>query len=367
MDLSAERAAVWANARRILCVRLDNLGDLLMTTPALHAIKCRPGNPCITLLGSPTGIAAVPFIKDIDRSIAFDAPWVKRDAGAPPSAWTAVIGMLAAFRFDAAVIFTVYSQSALPAALLCGMAGIPLRIAHCRENPYELLTDWIPETEPHAQVRHEAKRQLDLVAAVGYSTADTRMRFEVPAAARSSVDALLSARGIAQEEAIIVLHPGATAPSRRYPAERYAEVARTLAEDCGHPVVVTGSTSERELTRRVCHGAAHRKVHDFAALLGLPELAALISRAALLVSNNSGPVHVASAVGTPVVDLYALTNPQHTPWQVSARVLSHDVQCKYCYKSVCPQGHNDCLRRIEPSQIVAAASDLLRLREDAEL
>lgn len=68
---------------------------------------------------------------------------------------------------------------------------------------------------------------------------------------------------------------------------------------------------------------------------------------------------MAAAVGTPVVDLYALTNPQHTPWAVPARVLFHDVPCKYCYKSVCPEGHHDCLRRVTPESVAAAVRDLL--------
>jgi ADP-heptose:LPS heptosyltransferase len=91
----------------------------------------------------------------------------------------------------------------------------------------------------------------------------------------------------------------------------------------------------------------------------LEELAALLATAPLLVSNNTGPVHVSAAVGTPVVDQYALTNPQHTPWAVPHRVLFHDVPCKYCYKSVCPEGHHDCLRRVTPESIVAAVRELL--------
>jgi len=95
--------------------------------------------------------------------------------------------------------------------------------------------------------------------------------------------------------------------------------------------------------------------------LRLSDLAALLSAAPLLLSNNTGPVHIAAAVGTPVVDLYALTNPQHTPWQVAARVLNHDVPCRNCYKSVCPAGHHDCLRKVAPQTVAAAALELLEL------
>jgi ADP-heptose:LPS heptosyltransferase len=99
--------------------------------------------------------------------------------------------------------------------------------------------------------------------------------------------------------------------------------------------------------------------HSLQGRLRLAELAALLARAPLLIANNTGPVHVAAAVGTPAVDLYALTNPQHTPWGVPSRVLFHDVPCKFCYKSVCPQGHHDCLRLVPPEAVVAAARELL--------
>jgi ADP-heptose:LPS heptosyltransferase len=101
--------------------------------------------------------------------------------------------------------------------------------------------------------------------------------------------------------------------------------------------------------------------------LGLAELGALIDEADLLVSNNTGPAHIAAALGTPVVDLYALTNPQHTPWQVRSRVLNHDVPCRNCYKSVCPAGHHDCLRKVAPDTVAAAALELLQERAQPEL
>jgi len=93
--------------------------------------------------------------------------------------------------------------------------------------------------------------------------------------------------------------------------------------------------------------------------LDLAEMAALLAAAPVLLANNTGPVHLAASVGCPVVDLYALTNPQHTPWMVPARVLSHDVPCRWCYRSVCPQGHNDCLRKVPPAAVVRAVLELL--------
>src|SRR5206468_719409 len=137
-------------AKNVLCVRLDTLGDVLMTTPAIRALKESGEGPRrITLLTSPAGVEVARLVPEIDYVITYEAPWMK----ATPQRHTAateyaMATQLRAARFDAAVIFTVYSQNPLPAALLCYMAGIPLRAAHCHENPYQLLTHWVPDPEP---------------------------------------------------------------------------------------------------------------------------------------------------------------------------------------------------------------------------
>jgi ADP-heptose:LPS heptosyltransferase len=122
------------------------------------------------------------------------------------------VGELRRRRFEGAVIFSTFSQSALPAALLCYMAQIPLRLAACRENPYRLLTDWVAETEPDNGIRHEVRRQLDLVGAIGCGTADETLSLAVPAAAKAEAAALLEHRGLAPGGTWLVVHPGATAP-----------------------------------------------------------------------------------------------------------------------------------------------------------
>jgi lipopolysaccharide heptosyltransferase II len=358
--------ACWGDeVKRILCVRLDNLGDVLMTTPALHALRESAEGRHITLLASASGVALAPFLDDVDDVIEYDAPWV-----APASNVTRDLlddqrmqQRLRRGGFDAAVIFTVYSQSPLPAAMLCYLAGIPRRLAHCRENPYALLTDWLREPEPQQRTRHEVQRQLDLVRHVGAQTGDTGMRMRVTSAARDSLEMKLSTLGIARHAESIVLHPGATAASRRYPPERFGEVAARLARETGAAVLITGGGSERPLVETVIRAASsgvRAQLYDLSGALTLAELAALIERTSVLVSNNSGPVHLASALGTPVVDLYALTNPQHTPWQTAHRVLYHDVACRWCYRSVCPQGHHACLLGVPTDEVVQAALELRR-------
>lgn len=347
--------------KRILCVRLDRLGDILMTTPAIHALRDSAPGRHITLLTSSVGAQAAPYLGDVDEVIAYDAPWHGAAPASSPSIDRAMVRTLEAGRFDAAVIFTVYSQSALPSAMLCYLAGIPRRLAHCRENPYGLLTDWVCESEPHDLLRHEVERQLALVAQVGAVSTDTRMRLDVGAQARQALAPRLAARGIPPQGPWFVIHPGASAASRRYPPNRFGEVATHLAKASPWPILLTGSAEEAPLVRQVIESAgpaARSRLHDLSGLLNMGEFAALIERTAVLVTNNSGPVHLASALATPVVDLYALTNPQHTPWQTPQRVLYRDVECRWCYRGVCPEGHHRCLLGVSAAEVAAAALEL---------
>lgn len=139
--------------------------------------------------------------------------------------------------------------------------------------------------------------------------------------------------------------------------ELYADATRRLVGDHGWQMVLTGSESERDLAQQISDGAGV-PVHDVTGSLDLAELTALIASTPVLITNNTGPSHIAAAVGTPVVCLYALTNPQHTPWLVPSRVLSYDVPCRWCYRSVCPEGHHACLRQVPSDDVVRAALDL---------
>src|SRR5438876_4047736 len=349
----------WTDARRVLCVRLDCLGDVLMTTPALAALKAS-GNRHLTLLASSEGAAIAPLLPMVDETIVYDAPWMKATSLRPDGGCDrAMIDRLRCEQFDAAVIFTVYSQNPLPAALLCHLADIPLRLAHARENPYQMLTHWIPEPEPHKFVRHEVQRQLDLVGSIGAQIDDRRLQIRIrPEVSRAALVCLVES-GLNLSQPWLVIHPGASAPSRRYPPDSFAAAARQLNLDYGYQLVFTGSTGEQPLVHSIIERAGVSAI-CLADRTDLELLAAVLSHAPLLISNNTGPVHLAAAVGTPVVDLYALTNMQHAPWQVLHQLLFHDVPCKNCYKSICPEEHHNCLRLVPPEAVVAAACRLMK-------
>lgn len=358
----------WNTAKNILCIRLDTIGDVMMTTPALKLLKAANPERRVTLMTSAAGAVVAPLIPELDDWIVYDAPWLKATMSRANSAPEyAMIDRLRQAQFDAAIIFTVYSQNPLPSAFLCYMADIPLRLAHCHENPYQLLTHWIKDPEPEQCIRHEVQRQLDLVASIGDSkesdlleNADqNRMSLRVPSNALDRVKNLLTDLGVCLDHPWVVIHPGATAASRRYPSENYAIVARQLVQDANIQVVFTGTQPEQELVESIRYNMNAPSL-SLVDRLNLSELTALLSLAPLLISNNTGPVHLAAAVGTPIVDLYALTNLQHTPWGVPHRVLFHDVPCRLCYKSICPEGHHNCLRLVEPETVVQAALELLQ-------
>ena len=359
------RRDAWRKVRRLLAVRLDNLGDLLMTTPALAALRETLPDAHITLLGSSAVACARPHLAMVDSAISFDAPWVRHaelpaQLELPGQAEAALLRQLTQMRYDAVVIFTTSTQSPLPMAMLARQAGIPLRLAHCRENPYALLSDWVPETDTlSAHMRHEVRRQLDLVAHIDARTADERLRFRLLPLDQKHAEALLHKAGLSGRRSYVVVHPGASAASRRWPPARFGAAADLIAANSGCQIVFCGTQGEAELIAEA-RAAMNGPSISLDGALSLGEFAAVLDGASLILCNNSAPAHLAAALGTPIVELYALTNPQHTPWRVPSRVLNHNVPCRWCLKSTCPERHNDCLRRIHPARAAEAAVQLLR-------
>ena len=270
MTGGAGGARSWDRARRVLAIRLDGAGDVLMTGPAIRALARHPRRR-VTVLASPSGAEAARLLHGVAEVVTYAPPWMKATPSRPDAAPDlAIIDRLASLRFDAAVVFGVATQSPLPALTLCHLAGIPLRLAQCRENPYQLLTDWVREPRPGEAMPHEARRQLDLVARIGARTADERLAVAVPpAAAAADTDRLLRDEGLAGRR-FVVLHPGATAASRRYPPDGFAEVAAGLAAR-GWAVVLTGGDGEEALVAEVA-ARARAPLHRLDGRLDLARL-----------------------------------------------------------------------------------------------
>ena len=351
----------WPTARKLLIIRLDASGDVLMCTPAIKAL--RNAGFHLSLLTSTSGAMVGSRLDDVRHVITADVIWMKAAAAGSGAKILDIAAVLRDHNFDGCVIFHSYSQSPLPAAMLCHLAGIPRQLAYCRENPYYLISDWIRESEPESLVRHEVQRQLDLVSELGGILHDEpKLQLRVSTDDDHAVHAALTQAGIQSGERFLLLHPGATALSRRYPVSAWIATCKQLSESLTLPLVLAGSEEDRLCLMRLQESLSGKRV-SVINTLDFGGLAALIGRATVLIANNSAPAHLAAAVNTPVVVLYASTNPQHTPWTKRCHVLSNAVPCAPCYRSTCPQEHHACMTGIAPLQIVEAVNDLLNETE----
>jgi lipopolysaccharide heptosyltransferase II len=350
----------WSDCRNILCIRPDNIGDLLMSTPAIAALK-ETFNARITVLTSSVGKSITSLIPVIDEVIIYDVPWVKSSADVRTEDFFEIVNIIRSKHFDAAVVFSVFSQNPLPTAMLAYLAGIPKRLGYCRENPYHLLTHWIPEKEPYSFILHQVRRDLKLVNTVGAVTGNEQIRLSLPENNLSITERLHSA-GIDISRPWIVFHPGVSEAKRQYPLEKWIATGRLLTA-LHHQIVITGTKSESHLAFAIAEGVGEG-VFNLAGELTMNEFVQLIADSVLVVSVNTATVHIASAVKTPLIVLYALTNPQHAPWRSKGLVFTFPVDTGQQSKNEVLRFVNECLFHdqhtlVTPGQIAEAATEML--------
>jgi ADP-heptose:LPS heptosyltransferase len=252
------------------------------------------------------------------------------------------------------LIFTSFSQSPHSPGYACYLAGIPLRAGESKEFGGATLST---ELRGAPDELHQVERNLRLVEHLGFEARDRRLRVELPFAARQAVPGLLERAGLDAEAPFILFHPGASASARRYPSQQAGEVARLLQAN-GWPVLLTGTERETDLI-----AAVRNEAPGTPALIGgtsLPEYAALIDRAALVISGNTLPMHLADALGTPALILFSGTDleAQWAPRSTRARLLRRPTECHPCYRFECPIGLV-CLD-IPPEEVVAEAEAMFQ-------
>jgi ADP-heptose:LPS heptosyltransferase len=334
---------------RVLAVRLDNEGDVLLAGPAIRALAA--GAEHLTLLCGPRGRHAAALLPGVDDVIVWRAPWI--DADPPPVSRADVaqtVGEIAALDIDRAVIFGSFHQSPLPTALMLRLAAVPWVGAISDDYPGSLL-------DLRHRVRddlHEVQRALSLARAAGAQPAP------------GDDDALAIVRPRAESIArpfaggYVVVHPGASVPARAWPAGHHRDLVDALVA-AGRRVVVTGGPSERGLTRRVA-GAPRPGVCDLGGRTSFAELAEVLAGAECVVVGNTGPAHLAAAVGTPVVSLFAPTIPavRWHPWRVAHELLRMDVPCAGCRARECPVEGHPCMSGVGVAEVLAAVERLAR-------
>ncbi len=346
--------------KRILVIRLDNIGDVIMSGPVLRALDRAYPEARITLLASPGGSQAAALLPWVDEIIVWRAIWqeIKDDHTLNPFREMRLVELLKQRNFDAAFILTSFSQSPYPPAYACYLAGIPYRIGQSKEFGGGLLTQWI---RPLPDRTHQVDRNLHLLEAIDIPTQGNRLELRVRPADRQDAAALLAEKGIQAGEPYMVLAPGASSPTRRYDPHRYAQAAESLITETGMPMLVVGAQKETGRFRPLVELAQRQpKVISLVGKTTVPGLAAVIERAGLVITNNSASMHIADAFNRPEVVLFAGTEylEQWEPRNAPARLLNRSTHCSPCYRFECPY-NLECLD-IPPEELVYSALQVLR-------
>jgi ADP-heptose:LPS heptosyltransferase len=341
-----------AKGRRVLLVRLDSMGDVLMSGPAVRAVAARDDTD-VWYLAGPRGRSAARLLPGIDELRVVGVPWITAvDRPVDAQLVAEVDAVVAECRPDEAIILTAAHQSPLPIALLLRLAGVPRILGASVEASAGLLDErWIPgETFP--EDIPEPERNLAIVRLAGYDLPDGddgRLHVALPDALPAALADL--------PEGYVAVHPGAQYPAREYPAGHFVEVVRLLAE-AGHAVVVTGGDHERELTARVAGDTAV----DLGGAFDLAGTAQALAGASVVVVGNTGPAHLAAAVGRPIVSLFSAVVPPErwAPYGVAVELLGdRTAACRGSRATQCPVPGHPCLTSVTPAQVVAATERLL--------
>lgn len=331
----------------VLVARLDNDGDVLLSGPAIRAVSASGAR--VTLMCGPRGGQAARLLPGVDEVMTFRAPWIDPEPEPVTRAGVdALVDDLAARRLDAAVVLTSFHQSALPLAMALRMAGVGFVGAISEDYPGSLL-DVRHQVEPLDLP--EAERALRVARACGFELPagdDGRLRVRLDDADRP--------RDLGLPSPYVVVHPGASVPARAWEPDRCRDLVARLARH-GHAVVVTGGPAETALTRHV----AGRDGIDLGGRTSLAGLAHVLRDAQAVVVGNTGPAHLAAAVGTPVVSLFAPTVPaaRWAPYRVPLELLHVEVPCAGCRARECPVPGHPCLSGVTDEDAHAALDRLL--------
>lgn len=342
---------------RVLAVRLDSFGDVLVCGPAVRAIAAAPDTE-VTMLCGPQGAPAGRLLPGVARVAVWAAPWVTESPRSVDDAMVAEFReLIAAIEPTEAVVFTSFHQSPLPAALLLRLAGVPRISGASVDHPGTLLDVRLRPGEDLDEDQPEPERALQIAAAAGYplpASDDGRLQVRLEAELPSAV---------ARLGGYVVVHPGASVPARSWPPDHHAELVRLLT-DAGVPVVVTGSPGERDLTAFV----AGDRALDLGGSTSPEVLAAVLAAAEAVVVGNTGPAHLAAAVGAPIVSLFSPVVPaiRWAPYSPRVVVLGdQDAPCRGSRARKCPVPGHPCLASVSPECVMRTLSEQFGVRPAA--
>ncbi|HOW42073.1 MAG TPA: lipopolysaccharide heptosyltransferase II [Candidatus Omnitrophota bacterium] len=345
--------------RRILIVRTDKLGDVILSTPVFQALREAYPRAYLVLLVRPYTFPAVKHNPFIDEIIPYDKAGIGRS-------WWKTLGMvrvLRQHRFDLAVIL----HPSIRNHLLTFLAGIPHRVGYSGKGSF-LLTDTL-ENSKHLGKKHEIDYNLDLIRSLGIEPQRPALFLGIGAGEREWAAQALDQAHILPADRLVILHPGTNDPSRTWLPQRYAAVADAVIQRWGCKVMVFSGETDRAIAEQVLKEMRAPAVNMIARATIMQE-AAVLQRAAVFISTDTGPMHIASALGVPVVALFGRRDPgvgplRWGPVSPRSRVVQKDPGCPQCFAHRCTRGFR-CLQAIEVQDVLQAVEAVLNGVERAQ-
>jgi heptosyltransferase-2 len=332
---------MWSAGVKILIRATNWVGDAIMALPALRAVRSRFPDAEITILARPY----VAFIYK-DQQVCDNMMFVddQRD----------MAGEIRAQKFDVVVLL----QNAFEAAWFAWRAGIPERIGYARDGRSLLLTKALPVPKPGEIPAHEQYYYLELLRRAGWLDSlpnESFIKLDVPDGNRQSAAEFLLMNGVKPDSLRVAIGAGASYGSAKcWPPDRFAELANRLQAQSGTDIILFGTRAEAPVSSAIAAGM-HRAPIDLTGKTAINDLPALLSQCHLFIGNDSGAMHVAAAVGLPVVAVFGPTDPCGTaPVTPRCSIVQERPYCSPCFLRRCPTDHR-CMTRVTPDAVEAAA------------
>ena len=343
--------------KRILIARTDRIGDVLLSTPVFRAVREVCPTSHIAILVRPYAEDIVSGNPYIDEVIVYDKDGIHKS-------WLGTFLFALRLRrkkFDTAIILHPTNRIHIITAL----AGIPARIGFNKKLGF-LLTKKIPHTKQFGE-KHEMEYTLDVIRAVGIRPSHKVLYFPISRNICKKMEGYLGKTNVGGGGIFVAINPSASCPSKRWPIDYFARLADELVERAGAKIILISAADDKIYASEMLGKMKHKEALDFSGRTTVAELGALLRHCSLLISNDSGPVHIAAAVGTPVISIFGRMDPGLSPtrWKPLGEnciTFHKDVGCRPCLAHRCKIGFK-CLSTIGVEEIFDAAEKLLKKRE----
>ena len=338
------------NVRHILVRGTNWIGDVVMTLPAFRSIRATFPKAHIAVLVKPWVADLFLACPDVDEVILYQS--TGKHSGVA-GIWK-LTRELKGQHFDCAILL----QNAIEAAIIARLAGIPIRAGYNSDVRGWLLTHSVKRTKAIRKV-HQTHYYLEMLKALGFQSVDNHIRLHLGSDIKETAMPLLQKFQLDSNRLLIGMAPGAAyGPAKRWPAERFADVASHLIHICGAQVILLGSKGDRETTDKITH-LAGKGIVNLAGETSLKEAMALISDCALFISNDSGLMHVAGALDIPTIAIFGSTNPITTsPPGNRSLIIRKELPCSPCLKTECTSDFK-CMTSISTDEVFEAARKMI--------